>query len=200
MSRTYARPLLSLFVGWWRVENQPIAPDVLVPLSYTTLKNQLTRGSRESLLLAKHYANVFPQAKLVISNSAHTGFPKCTEVEYAFKKALLDGTPHTLAGAQVNSITEAEAIKAALGVEPKEILVVCGEIHARSVRWIWRRVFPNTRITIRCIPYWAEYQTDHPFFIERYAWPWFFAGIARYLLLLIVGMQLRQWHHKARET
>lgn len=173
------------------------AVDCIVPLSYTTLPHALTQGTQQSVLLAAHYARIFPSATVVVSDSAHTGFPHCADVEYAFKKELLDGIPHIRAGAQKNSITEAELVKAALGYEPKRILITCGAIHARSVRWIWRRTFPHAVILIRCMPYQAEYQRDHPFFIERYAWPWFFAGIARYLLLLIFGLKLRNLHHRA---
>lgn len=197
MSHTRANPL-SLLVKLWKDEDAEVdAVDCIVPLSYTTLPHTLTRGTKESVLLAAHYAHLFPDATVVASDSAHTGFPHCTDVEYRFKKELFGSIPHIRAGAQTNSITEAEAIHAALGYEPKHILVICGEIHARSVRWIWRRIFPNTTISIRCMPYQAEYQKDHPFFIERYAWPWFFAGIARYFLLLIFGLKLRHLQHHA---
>jgi hypothetical protein len=171
--------------------------DLIVPLSYATLPDRLTNGSRESLLKALHYKKMFPNAVFILSNPAHSGFTECDLREYELKKKLLADTPHMCAYASTNSIMEAEAIKTATQFAPKRILVICGEAHSRGTRLIWQKVFPDATILIRCIPYSYEHQGDHPFMIERYAWAWFLASIARHVLLLALGLRIRNMQHRA---
>ena len=173
--------------------------DLITPLSYTTLPSRLTNGTRESLLKALQYKKQFPGAVLAFSNPNHSGFRGCDARECELKKQLIGTVPNVRAGTCSNSIQEAEAVKAAIPFAPKAILVICGQAHSRSARIIWDTVFPDATVIIRCIPYACEYQADHPFGIERYAWPWFFASLARHALLHVLGIErMRSMKHDTK--
>ncbi len=196
--------LLETLVSVYKDEDNELSVhdiDLIVPLSYATLASRLTNGSRRSLLKALQYKKRFPQATLVFSNPNHSGFDECDVREYELKKQLLDGVSHICAKTCSNSIQEAEAVRAAVQqISPRRILVICGEVHSRSARIIWREIFPEATILIRCVPYACEYQEDHPFWIERQAMRWFFASLVRQVLLSLpfrMGIEmLRNRHHR----
>ena len=100
-----------------------------------------------------------------------------------------------------NSVEEAKNIsKAVKKVEPKCILIVTGELHSRSVRFIWQKVFPNTKILISCINFENEVERDSILPIQRTAARWAFANVARQVLLRILGLErMKNLHHSTSE-
>jgi hypothetical protein len=192
--------MLKFLVRWYKDEDSTDSvsgADLIVPLSYTTLRDRLTNGTHQGIMRAFVYARQLPQATLAFSNASHA-FPGSERVEYFAKKLYLLGIPHICAASCINSVQEAENIKAALPFSPKKILIVCGEVHSRSARIIWRQVFPDAEIRISCMPFAYEYQRDFPFFVERYAWIWFAASLAREVLLRTLGPErMRALKHNA---
>jgi hypothetical protein len=172
--------------------------DLIVSISYATLPIKLTTGTRECLKKAIEYQGQFPRAPIAFSNPAHSGFEGCAERERELKQKMLGNLRYMSCGDCLNSVTEAQAICARVGLIPKRILIICGAGHSRSIRYIWERVFPHATILICCVPFSCEYGEEYPFKIERNGWIWFGATLARQILLMTLGLRrVGQMHHNA---
>ena len=181
--------------------------DLIVPVSYTTTPSRLTRATEANLRLAMFLFEHFSGARMAMSNCSYP-FAGAEVREMDLKREITLGdkpVPVIWAAPMRNSVEEAEAIKIALArcskrYWPKHILVVTGEMHARSARIIWREVFPDAKIAIRCTPYHYEYQSDHCVKVQRSGWAWLGANLARHILLRLVGLRIRSLQHRASAT
>jgi hypothetical protein len=186
---------------WLRSENAEFEIcdiDLIAPLTYGTLPQKLMNGTRESILMALRYKQEFPKAVIAFSNPSQVGFADSDKIEYELKQKLLQGAPHVCARSCVNSVTEADSVCEAISFTPKRILVICGETHSLRVRLIWQKIFPKSLILIRTIPFAFEYQPDHPFWVERYAWRWLAVDIAAYVVTRVHGVdRMRSVVHTA---
>ena len=194
--------LLKLFLKLWGDENPQSDVrdiDLIVPISYTTKRDELVDATKENLLRAVAYKKIFPTATVVVSNCAYT-FPGAELAEEKFKRQILEkeSIEFVSAAAMNNSVQEAEQIRKALDFEPRRILIVTGQMHARSARLIWGKIFPAADIVVRCIDYKSEWQKDHPVRVQRNAYVWAFANVARHILIRTFGLSfVARLHHRA---
>lgn len=201
--------ILRKFIQWYSEKScdqeSHFAPDVIVPLSYCTTPQGLTRATKENFLNAIAYWQKWPHAPISFGNTRYL-FHDAAERESHFKAALLreNGVPeHSVleAGPIMNSVEEARSINVRLSqadIHPARILIITGSLHARSARLIWKKIFPRTEIMIRCIDYRLETQKDHPVFVQRSLIPWCLANVIRHTGLLIFGLTISSlFHHRA---
>jgi len=199
--------LPKFLVDSWKSEDSVVALangrfDLIIPISYSTGREKLVKATEVIAHRAAELSKRYPQARVVLSNCEYT-FPGAEEVEWQFRRDLFAGygiTAHR-AGNMNNSVEEAQAISrcvAAYKFPAKCILIVTGEMHSRSARWIWERVMPNSEITVTCIGSEFEWQPDQPVFVQRGPWKWLFANIARQILLKVFGLErIGKLHHRS---
>ena len=198
--------LPKLLLDLWKSEDSVVTLanshfDLIIPISYSTRREKLVVVTEAITRRAAELSNRYPQATVVLSNCEYT-FPWAEETEWKFKRDLFAryGIIARRAGNMSNSVEEAQAISRCVDgykLPADRILIVTGEMHSRSARWIWKRVMPNSQITITCVGNELEYQEDHPVFIQRTAWKWFFANVARQILLWTIGLRVGRWHHRS---
>lgn len=178
--------------------------DMIVPLSYGTTPEKLTDASERIFLEAIHYLKNFRDALTAFANASYC-FPDAAKVEHSLKMALLRAhnvSPDRIliADGIVNSVQEAWAVRKVIrekGIEVKSLLLITGQMHTPSARFIWKRVLPEVNIFILCIPWIYEVQKDHPVIVQRSAWKWLCMNIIRWLALLTVGpTAISKIHHR----
>ena len=198
--------MLQIFVQLWRSENSlnevgesPV--DLIVPICYAMSgPNRLGVATRLNFEKALQFLTVFPKASLAFGNCSYI-FPGSEKVESELKRKMfpalsyMDVVEVTLR----NSVEEAENVRTVMGdkgIEPRCILVVTGELHSRSARFIWQRVFPYATILIHCIACSNEVEMDHLIRVQRTIPRWICANLARHFLLRTVGLSIRNLHHR----
>ncbi|MDO8482922.1 MAG: hypothetical protein Q7S86_03840 [bacterium] len=201
--------LPKLLLDSWKSEDSVVRLangrfDLIIAISYSTGREKLVKATEAIAHRAAELSKRYPQAKVVLSNCEYT-FPGAEEVEWQFRRDLFAGygiTAHR-AGNMNNSVQEAQAISryvAGYKLPANRILIVTGEMHSRSARWIWERVMPNSEITVTCIGSEFEWQPDQPVFVQRGPWKWFAANIARQVLLQIFGLhRIARLHHRSEK-
>lgn len=194
------------FVQLWQVETYEPLPrrnevDLIVSISYTTLPKRLTDATKANLELALKYVKVYPQARLAFSSCSYT-FPGADKVEHILQMRMCAEAKvkPIVAKPMVNTVDEAMNIRAILnekGIHPKCILIVTGELHSRSARYVWEKVFPGARIFIRCTPCDFEVQPDHPVLDQRVIWKWVRSNVLRQVALRCLPLSyVRKIKHK----
>ena len=178
--------------------------DLIVPISYGTSRERLARATEAIARQAATIKSVYSQAELVFCNCEYT-FPGAEDVEWKYKQAVFEEYGYRLtarcAGKMNNSVQEAQVIAKYIAkhkLSAKRILVVTGEMHSRSARWIWKRVMPHSQVTVTCVNDKLEWEPNHPVLVQRTAWKWFLANIARQILLQIFGLdRIGKLRHRA---
>lgn len=176
--------------------------DLIVPICYGLSGYQrLSVATKLNLEMALEALRISPEAIIAFGNCSYI-FPGSEKVESELKNELLKSVDRSkiLEVTITNSIDESEHILEVVrkaGVKPRCILIITGELHSRSVRYIWKRVFPEAQIIIACINYRNEVEIDHLIPIQRTISRWIFANIARQLLLRIFGFSIRHLHHRS---
>lgn len=188
-----------VFLRWWKVRSttEEIIDsnvDLIIPISFSTLRNSLVFGTEANVKLACKWTKKFPSAKIIFSSCSYT-FPgaELVEDELRLKIFLKNGKRPLIADSMVNSVDEAMRIADTLllkRVFPECILIIDGEIHSRSSAYIYGRLFPHSKILIDCTPYSLEYQPDHNVKSQRTLWRWLFSNIARQFALRILPLSL----------
>ncbi len=202
--------MLSTFVRFWKTEDgeygggSPVMDkvDVIVPISYTTLRDRLTDGTKANIERAIEYRiNWHPNASIAFSSCSYP-FKGAEQVEDKLRAGMCrkEGIEPIIAEPMVNTVDEAMNIRDALntqGIHPKCILIVTGELHSRSARYIWKKIFPEAQILITCIPHELEIQPDHIVLDQRVMWKWVLSNIKREIALRIIPLSwLRKIKHK----
>lgn len=203
--------LLSTFVRYWKSENksQDILRsdvDLIVPISYTTLRDGLTEATKRNMEIA------ISEKIERSSSSIRLAFSSCS---YPFKGAeIVEDKLRSemcrqvviypiLARPMVNTVDEAFNVRDALnerGLKPKCILIITGELHSRSARYVWKKLFPEARILIRCIPYSLEIQPDHIVLDQRQMGKWVLSNVKREIALRLLPLSfVRKFQHKPAE-
>lgn len=176
--------------------------EIIIPISYSTHKRGLTAATLENLLRAMAIHMACPGSKLIHATCEYT-FPGAAKTESFIKNDLFSvgGIVANHAGTMNNSVQEARIIAlylAANNISHARILLVTGEMHSRSARLIWEKVFPKSKILIFCTPYLYEHEPNHPVYVQRGPWKWFAANVARHILLLTLGLdRVGKWHHRS---
>ena len=178
--------------------------DLIVPISYSTRRDKLVTATEEIVRRAAELAQGHPEAVVVLSTCGYT-FRGAEEIEWTYKQNLFEqyGITARRAGSMNNSVQEADAVAKYVALHrlhSKRILIVTGEMHSRSARWIWRQVMPDSKISTVCISSRYEWQPDHPVLVQRGPWRWFAANIARQILLRILGLdRTGRLHHRSEK-
>lgn len=199
--------LLEKCIAWYSRgscgKGEPITPDIIVPISYCATTQGLSRATRENMMRAIQYAKRFPDAVIAFCNADYV-FAGAAEIERSEKKRLLRESSIPDASVKeaaviANSVEEARAIQRCLTenrIPQQRIIVITGVMHAPSAHLIWKRVFPEAEIAIRCIPSALEAQADHPIIAVRSSARWFAANVIRHFMLLILGIGITgKFHH-----
>lgn len=177
--------ILDWLVKIWKVEDDVGTVrgkyvNLIIPVSYGTTPRGLVVGTKRILGGAMYWGEVFKKAPIVFSCCEYL-FPGAAQVESGYKTDISKNYPSPVipSGTMNNSIQEAWVIKEKIKdntLPHKVILVITGEIHSRSARFIWKKTFPQSVVIIRCIPWNFEFQANHPAILQRSAWRWFLAS------------------------
>jgi hypothetical protein len=199
--------MLSTLVDYWKTEDamddiRAAEVGLIVPTSYTTLRTELTEATRCNLRRAIEFQiQYFPSARIAFSSCSYP-FHGAEDVENELRTEICRsaGIEPIIAEPMVNSVDEALSISDELCIRettPRCILLVTGELHSPSVRYIWSKLFPYSRILIACIPYQFEVQPDHLVLDQRKMWKWVLSNIKREIALRVLPLNwVRKIQHK----
>ena len=98
-----------------------------------------------------------------------------------------------LAAPSDNTVTEVESIKACLDerrIAPRHIAVVCSEMHARSVRLIFKKLFPESRVSVVTYDYLDEIDPSGPDPLSRSFALLVASHLARHIVLRVCGLRV----------
>lgn len=200
--------MLSTFVRYWKKESgeemEDTRADLIVPISYTTLQNRLTDATCANVeLVLKLRKSWYPDARIAFSSCSYP-FPGAELVEDRLRTEMCRkaGVEPIVAAPMVNTVDEAMNIREAMmkhkGLYPQSILIVTGELHSPSAKYIWQELFPKARILIRCISYKLEIQPDHLVLDQRTMGKWILSNIKREVALRVLPLSvIRKIQHKA---
>lgn len=173
-------------------------PAIIVPLGYAMLcGGNLPLITIDNFETAIAVRKCFPKALMVFGNFCHPCFPGSEVVESRLKHdllvqnkvpldAFLDVGPIT-----TNTVTEAEGIKDALntkGIDPKEIVLITGQTHARYAVLVWKETFPLAKIALAVTPYYGEYQLDQMIILQRRKYVVFLVRVVQYIIARCIGI------------
>ncbi len=176
--------------------------DMIVPLTYGTLNSCLTCGTASTNKIALQFAIILRHAYVMCCPCSRPhgdggGY------ENAFRSSILRGLKSRLIVGQAvdNTVDEALMIRNALkakGLNPVTILLVSGEWHSRSARYVWEKVFPDCEILVTCIGHFEEVQENHPFDNQRSVFRWIIANVLRHLALRVLPLSVvRRINHRS---
>jgi hypothetical protein len=200
--------LLQFFLRFWKVQSdygriEISHPDLIVPISFATLRDRLCNGTKANADLALQWAKKFSSSQVCFSSCSYP-FPGAEQVEDRLRgKIFKDGCVEPIvASSMINTVDEAIRIKDALderSIYPKVILIIDGEIHSRSAYYVYRKVFPNALVLVYCTPYNLEYQPDQIVESQRTLGSWLFSNIARQIALHVLPLSMiRKIKRKAK--
>lgn len=185
--------ILGLLASKWRRQVGPkTEPDVIVCLGFTITKGGRLTNSAENILEgAVGLSRKYPRSRVAYGIFKHSPAP---ELETRLKESRLcqGGVANDKMirlGEVSSTLTEAETAKEVfgrLGLVPKNIAVVTGAAHSRSVYFIWRIVFPRTDIAIETFGLEKEIDSEDPMTLLRSGWLWFLSNVSRHLVFRTV--------------
>lgn len=178
-------------------ERPPQNPNVVIAPSYGVVSHKkLMEATELGLREAIGFAQKFPHAVIAFAACAHC-YPGSEYDEARLKGDVLAQEHFSLErailarGSVRNSVEELRNIKATLdarGVRPKEILFVAERLHARSVLYIARHLFPGTTLSLSLLDTTAC-QSDAPFVIQRNEWFFLLINVLREAALRTMGLE-----------
>lgn len=192
--------LTDLLIRLWEVnENDrfPILPDLIVSITYGSKREILADATRDALLEAVRLEKKYPYARIAFGCPSNC-YPGSEFTECEMKKELLIGmhgiNPYRvlIGGVCSNSITEAEAIKQSADTRKLHtdcVLVICTRIHARSIRYIWKKLFPDSLIVLRILPGDPDVERNHQILLQRGRLRWLLANMARHVFMCMFGLE-----------
>jgi len=198
--------MLSLFIRFWKAEDSLHSIksediELIVPICYGTKPDELICATRVNLEKAIKLQGIFPKALIALSSCSYL-FKGSELIEEKFKRNILREAQARFIFAEplINSMDEAEMVQAVLqrsGICPQGIIIVTGELHSRSARLIYKRVFKGSEIFITCNSYKLEIQEDHLVKSQRAMWRWVISNILRELALRLLPWEvIRKMKHK----
>lgn len=195
--------IYDLLIARWRVQDGFLRPpDVIAVVSYGTFADRLTDGTLAMLRETVRRFREYPKSLIVFASFEYA--PGMAGIESSLKKKFLQQKwiPEDAiidAGSLCNSIQEARSIKKTLeerGIAAGHILVITGAGHSRSARYIWRRIFAETEVSVRGISYLEEIEQNHPMIFLRNRWSWLLVNVFRHLLLRTLGLEITNLFHQ----
>ncbi|MES2087684.1 MAG: hypothetical protein V4467_01680 [Patescibacteria group bacterium] len=194
--------LLQYLVSKWGVENAlpPEAPpiDFFIGISYGMTRTNLTVATERITRLTAEMARA-QQAPIIISCCEYL-FRGAAFSEWQLRHRIFETfrVRYYRAGDMNNSMQESRQILKCVsehGLPTRHIGIVTGIGHSRFVSERYGKLFPNSKITITCVPFDSEYQPDHPAWIQRGPWRWLFAHVARQILYHVRGEKMADMQH-----
>lgn len=185
-------------IGWlyrvYSIKNLEFSRcDAVVALGYGLLKNKkLPDAERKTLAEAVRIASKF-NVPIVWANAGYL-YSGCAQEEEALKQAeinslVFSGQVKAFPEGVTNTVTEAEGIRNVLSdAESKTIVVVADWAHSKSVRLIYRKIFPKANIVVRVVE--GQWNEDHIILFCRSNFKWLFINVVRHLALRILGLKL----------
>ncbi len=197
---------LQSLTSLWRsedTENRILASEVslIVPLTYGTLSTHLTDGTKATTEIALQFLREVPRSYIMYCPCSHPhGDGGVYEKHY--RSLVLWRCSRYIVGPMAdNTVDEALKIRDALkakGLNPVTILLVSGEWHSRSARYVWGKVFPDCEILVTCIGHFKEVQVNHPLDNQRSVFRWIMANVLRHLALRILPLSVvRRINHRS---
>lgn len=175
--------MLPQLVSLWRVSDTEeeivrANPDAIVAICYGTFRHRLTKATEQNFIRALEWGRRFPEAIIFYGNCPYV-FPGAEVFEERFKRQIIERMrPQNRIvrfGNLQNSFGEGFQGRAEfrkLGIHPRSILLVTGEIHSRDARYIWQKLNPQARVSVSTIPYQLEAEPNHPVKAQQTHWGW----------------------------
>ena len=190
-----SRIIVSRLIAWWKIEaKRPSnSPDVVVATSYGTSESRLMVGTEACFRTALNISDSLDGVTIAFSNSDKNGGSHISDFEFSHKLGLM--RDNSMLGKAINvifarpyrgAIEEILLIGDAISLRirnPKCLMVITGEILSPLTYKVYRKLFPNSEITIVTVPYEVEVQPDSPYFFRRGFVRWFVGNIAMRLAL-----------------
>ncbi len=190
----FSNEIFGLIMECWLLEatRLPAKVEVIACTSYGARPEGLTTVSRLMISEAARLSDLHPEALVVFGAFKETLDPT---VEEKGKREILGNRPNILFGGRVaNTVTEAETfhreIVARLGREPETVVLVDGEMHARSSKHIWERNFPKSKIILKPIHWRLEVDPNDPMIFSRNKWVWFGVNFVRHMIVKWIPFDL----------
>src|SRR3989344_5851217 len=175
--------IFNVLVNVWEIESDPLPMRVeaIAPLSYGSYKNKLLRAQKEFIEETIRISDEHREA--VIFSGAFTHSPDPNFEEFEKRRMIGEERWFVFVGNVASTITEAERMHEVMisryGFEPATIVVVTGELHGRSAKFVWQKTFPHSQIYMRLIPWQHEIEENNTMLLARNKWTWLFAQIGR---------------------
>ena len=198
------RWIKKILVEIWRVsDDKIIEPNYILVHSYG-LRNpkELPYASRKVMEEAGKFALRFPKAEILMASSSYF-WSGCVVQENNLKLAIPKGFGISkkrivLLGGVKNTIEEIKKARAFVGEKDSVILSIADDIHARSVRSMFAKIFPEAKIIIHSVAGdWNDLES--PLFFGRSNWRWLAANVARHVGYLLIGERIASLHHPLRK-
>lgn len=170
---------------------------VIVPITYGSSREKLALGTIEALARAVYLWERSDREAYIAYGMPTNCYQGSASIEHRMKLAYLKSLGvfenKLIFGEEcANSITEAKAVQKLIttaALEPRTCIVVCTQLHSRSVRYIWKRLFPRCDVRIVCLQGHPDVEKGHQILTQRSKWLWLFANFARHAALKTLGME-----------
>lgn len=178
-------------------DSQIQVPDIIVAITYGSKREKLAEATRLALVGASLLGQLYPFAKIAYGCPSNC-YPNSEVGERKLKEYLLivkQGiNPVRVLSGEVcsNSITEATAVKHTAKTHKcpaNSLLVICTRVHARSIRHIWKKTFPEATIILSILSGDPDVEVDHQILLQRGRLRWLLANIARHCAMRVFGLE-----------
>jgi hypothetical protein len=175
---------------WWNIPDDSVkTPFLILPHSYgITRDEKLPEASKLALNKAAAILKEHPQATilLVMSNI----FWKPIEYELNLKLAYLrsisvDMTRVVSGGGIVSTVEEILRTKDLYGLDGREVVSICDHLHARRIRYLWRRLAPEVQAKIVSIT--GKWDKTATSWFLRSNFRWLLGNIIHLCIFMILG-------------
>ncbi|MFH1575806.1 MAG: hypothetical protein ABIB55_02595 [Candidatus Nealsonbacteria bacterium] len=191
-----AKAIWRLVKSFYSIKNPELSRiDLVVPLGYALLNGgELPDAAEKTLQEAVRIAIKY-QAPIAFASTSYFGSARQgTESQLRASRIRAAGFAGKvmIGKGAINSVTEAQGIRQAVIkvgiIRGKRIVIVADWPHARSVRRIWRQVFPDANIVMVSVE--GRWNEAHPCFFQRSESRWLFVNIVRHLGLIVLGTKI----------
>jgi hypothetical protein len=188
--------LLSLLAWMFRKGNSGFEiyaakPPIIIPASYSTLKDKPADATLQNLKIAISLARASGGIVVCCFGCSHP-FSKAELVERAYKEALLraSGVRYILTKRPIiNSIDEMRAVKEVSDKESLDysglVCIVTCDFHSWAMWLLARMILRSKKIMVFCNTYKFEVQPDHPTPDQRTWSRWLPMSAARLTICLL---------------
>jgi hypothetical protein len=130
-------------------------------------------------------------------------WPGCIVQENNLKMVILKGFGISkeriiLLGGVKNTLEEIKKVRGIVGQNKPVILSIVDDIHVRSVRSMFAKIFPEAKIIIRNVEgNWDD--PESPLVFGRSNWRWLMANVVRHVGYLFIGERIASFQHPLKK-